>query len=124
MTANSKTDIKLTTMTPMSFQILLALADEDRHGYGIIKEIEGRTSGELKPATGTLYVALQRLMDDGYIAESSWRPSDPEEDDGRRRYYRLTERGREAAAREARRLERLIAQARDKRLISDSLAPR
>ena len=78
-------------MTPLTYQILLALADGDRHGYGIIKEIEERSGAGAAPSTGALYLALQRIAGDDLIAESPERPSG--EDDARRRYYRLTEVG-------------------------------
>ena len=101
-------------LTHLSFQILLVLADEDRHGYGIIKEVARRTDGAIRPATGTLYAAVQRLMDDGVIEESPWRPDAPEEDDERRRYYRLTDFGRAVARAETARLAGVLAVAQDK----------
>ena len=103
--------------TPLSHAVLLALLDADRHGYGIIKEVERQTEGALRPGTGTLYTALQRLQDEGLIAESPRRP-DPE-DDARRKYYRITAAGRAAARAETLRLIRLVAVARDKALLGD-----
>jgi DNA-binding PadR family transcriptional regulator len=103
-------------MTTPVFHILLALAEQERHGYGIILEIERRTEGAVRLGTGTLYTAIKRMLDRGLIEESEERP-DPELDDERRRYYRLTSRGREAVVQEARRLERLVSQARDKKLL-------
>ena len=103
-------------MTPLTFQILLALADGDRHGYGIIKEIERRSVPATAPSTGALYLALQRMEGEGLIAEASARP----EDDARRRYYRLTEEGRELARQESAHLAALVAVARDKKLIAGS----
>ena len=114
---DAKDTRKLLPLTPLSFQILMALADGDRHGYGVIKEIEGRTEGFVRPATGTLYAAIQRLMDQDLIVESDWRPDDPDQDDERRRYYRLTEFGRRVAEAEARRLSRIIEVAHEKRLL-------
>lgn len=102
-------------LTPLSFHILLALADADRHGYGIIKEVRERTDGEMSPGAGTLYAALQRMLDDGFIAETEDRPAVG--DDERRRYYRLTEVGRQVARAEALRLARLIRIAAEKKLI-------
>jgi DNA-binding PadR family transcriptional regulator len=102
-------------MTHLSFQVLLALSDADRHGYGIIKEIEERTGGELIPSTGALYLALQRLVQEGLI-ESAAGPGSAGED-ARRRYYRMTGEGRRRAAAEARRLARLVAVALEKRLV-------
>lgn len=104
-------------LTPLSFHILLALADADRHGYGIIKEVRERTNGEMNPGAGTLYAAVQRMLDEGLIAETDERPAVG--DDERRRYYRLTETGRQVARAEALRLARLIRIAADKKLIPE-----
>lgn len=107
-----------TPLTPLSHAILLALAEEDRHGYGIIKAIVEQSEGALRPGTGTLYTALQRLMDAGLIAES---PRTPEPDeDQRRKYYRLTAAGREAARVEALRLARLVALAREVAVVGEA----
>lgn len=103
-------------LTHLSYHILLALADEVRHGYGIIKEIEGRTDGGMSPSTGAVYLALQRMEQEGLIVESADRP-EPDEDDERRRYYELTGMGRSAAMAESRRLAELVAVARRKRLL-------
>lgn len=103
------------------FYILYALADRPRHGYGILLEIEGRTEGSVLLGTSTLYSALKRLLGEGWIEETDERP-EPENDDERRRYYRLTDRGREVLTAEARRLEQLTDLARDKRLLP-RLAP-
>ena len=102
-------------LTPLSFHILLALADADRHGYGIIKEVRERTDGEMNPGAGTLYAAVQRMLDEGLITETDDRPAVG--DDERRRYYRLTEIGRHVARAEALRLARLIRIAAEKKLI-------
>ncbi len=110
--------MRLLPLTHLSFQILLALADQDRHGYGIIKEVAQRTDGAIRPATGTLYAAVQRLMDDGLIDQSEWRPEDPESDDERRRYYRLTKYGRAVAAAEAARLAQILSVAQEKDLLA------
>ena len=104
-------------LTHLSFQVLLALAGGDRHGYGIVKEVEKRSAGVIVPGTGTLYVALQRLLEDGLIEESDWRPSDPGDDDARRRYYRLTALGRAVARAEAERLAASVDAARESRLL-------
>ncbi len=100
----------LLPLTPLSFQILVALADGPRHGYGIIKEIEASSGAPLKSSTGTLYLAVERLENEGLIEEE---PSE----DARRRYYRLTPRGRDVARAEARRLATLVGVARGKRLL-------
>jgi DNA-binding PadR family transcriptional regulator len=100
-------------LTPQQFHILLALADGDRHGYGMILEIAERTGGVLRLGTGTLYTALARLVEDGLILESGRRPA-ASQDDARRRYYKLTAFGRAVLTAEASRLESLVQQARDK----------
>lgn len=104
------------TLTLPMLQILLALADEDRHGYAILLEIEKQTGG-VRLGTGTLYSAIKRLVEKGLIEETEERPA-PDLDDARRRYYRLTARGRDAAAREAARLDRVVGVARAKALLS------
>jgi DNA-binding PadR family transcriptional regulator len=105
-------------MTPLTFEILLALADETRHGYGIIKEIEERAGASEAPSTGALYLALRRMLGDELIEEV-----DPAEDaDQRRRCYRLTPKGRDHAEAESIRLSRLVDSARDKRLLSEGAA--
>jgi len=107
-----------TTLTPLSHAILLALAEEDRHGYAIIKAVVSQSEETLRPGTGTLYTALQRLMDEGLIAESAREPEPGE--DRRRRYYRLTDAGREAARGETLRLARLVALARDVSVVAEA----
>ena len=104
-------------LTPLAFQVLLALADSERHGYGIIREVDERTDGLIRLRTGTLYTLLQRLLDEDLIETSHARP-DPEDDDERRKYYRLTALGKDVLAAEARRLESLIGEARRKQVIS------
>ena len=103
-------------LTPLAFQVLLALADAERHGYGIIREVEERTDGLVKIRTGTLYTMLQRLLEERLLEESDTRPA-ADEDDERRRYYRLTPLGRDVLAAEARRLELLLGEARRKHVI-------
>lgn len=102
-------------LTPLSFQVLVALADAPRHGYGILKEIEERTGEPFASSTGTLYLAIQRLEQEGWIEATKA----PEGSDGRRRYYRLTAAGREIASTEAARLTRLLEVARTKRLLDE-----
>lgn len=104
------------SLSQLSYQILVALADADRHGYGILKEIEDGSGGAVRPSTGALYLALQRLEDAGFVEESPERP-DPEEDDARRRYYRLTAAGRGAAEEESRHLADMVRLAAEKRLL-------
>ena len=95
--------------------VLLALADGDKHGYAIIKEVGRRTEGHVTLGAGTLYALVKRLLTEDMILETEERP-DPALDDERRRYYRLTPFGREVAQAEVRRLESLIAQAKAKQL--------
>jgi DNA-binding PadR family transcriptional regulator len=105
--------------TPVStqvFHILLSLADDDLHGYAIIQDVATRTAGEVRLTASTLYAAVKRLLESGWIEERSTRPAGGT-DDPRRRYYRLTKRGRDVARAEARRLEQLAAMARAKRLL-------
>ena len=94
-----------------TFHILLALAEEDRHGYAIIQEVEARTNGELRLSAGTLYRSVQRMLEQGLVVETRERPA-PEEDDERRRYYRITPFGTTVAKAEARRLTNLVRMAR------------
>jgi DNA-binding PadR family transcriptional regulator len=101
----------LLPLPPATFHILLALADDDRHGYAIIQEVALRTGGQLKLSAGTLYRSIQRLLEQGLIVESHERPA-PDLDDERRRYYRLTPFGSAVARAEARRLSQLVKLAR------------
>ena len=99
-----------------TFQILVSLADRDRHGYSILLDIAERT-GEARSITpSTLYSSIRRLLESGLIEELRERP-DPDQDDERRRYYRLTSLGRRVASLEARRLERLLRDARSNGLL-------
>ena len=102
-------------LTPAAFHVLVALAGGDLHGYAIIKEVEERTGGAVKLSTGTLYGLVRRFLEDGWIAETPRRLGQAE--DPRRRTYRLTDEGRAVAAGEARRLEAMVAAARDRRLL-------
>jgi DNA-binding PadR family transcriptional regulator len=103
-------------LTPALFHVLLALADGEKHGYVISKEIAWRTNNEVKLSTGTLYGIIKRLLDDALIEESAERP-DFSLDDQRRRYYRLTKLGKAVAEAEAERLERVLALARAKHVL-------
>ena len=103
-------------LTPAMFHILLALADKERHGYHIMREVDERTEGNVKLGPGTLYGSIKRMMADGLIEELEERP-DPELDDERRRYYRLTDFGFRVATAEAQRLERMVRSARAKKLL-------
>jgi DNA-binding PadR family transcriptional regulator len=106
----------LLPLPPSEFQILLALADGERHGYAIMQEVEDRTGGEVRLGPGTLYGSIKRMLAAQLIEESGRRPA-ADRDDERRRYYRITALGRRVAIAEARRMERLVAAARAKRLL-------
>ena len=103
----------LLPLTPVALNILLALADGERHGYGIILEVEGRTGGDVRLGPGTVYGAVKRLREKGLIEASGERP-DPALDDERRRYYRLTALGGRVLTAEVGRLETLVRAARRK----------
>ena len=103
-------------LTPMVLHVLLALADGDKHGYAIIKEVRRRTEGTVELGASSLYVVLKRLVADQIVVETEDRP-DPALDDERRRYYRLTPFGRAVAVAELRRLESVVLQARAKKLV-------
>jgi DNA-binding PadR family transcriptional regulator len=104
-------------LTPAMFHILLALADRERHGYDIMREVDERTEGQVRMGPGTLYGSIKRMLSDGLIEELDERP-DPELDDERRRYYRLTDFGHRVAVAEAERLARLVKSARIKKLLT------
>jgi DNA-binding PadR family transcriptional regulator len=95
------------TLSPVSYQILLALAVRDRHGYLIRKAVDEQTGGAIRLGPGTVYAAIRRLEDQGFIDESPHRP-DADLDDQRRRYYRLTRAGREALRAETERLQATV----------------
>src|SRR5208283_4079416 len=94
-------------LKPNWFHVLLSLADEEQHGYGIMQEVLARTDGKVRLWPATLYGTLKRVMDEDLIEESAARPA-PEDDDARRRYYRLTRLGRRVLAAESQRLEDLV----------------
>ncbi|WP_246039275.1 PadR family transcriptional regulator [Dictyobacter alpinus] len=103
-------------LTPAVFHILLALTDKERHGYGIMQEVTRRTNSQVHMGPGTLYGSIKRMMADGLLEESGTRP-DPDLDDERRRYYRLTDFGQRVVRAEARRLEQLVSIAQMKHLL-------
>jgi len=104
-------------LTSAEFHFLLALADGDKHAYAIMKDVARLTDGAVRLSAGTLYGLVRRFVSEGMIAEKSERPI-AALDDERRRYYRLTEFGREVAMAEAARLESLLALAKAKRLVT------
>ena len=106
----------LTPLTPAVFYILLALAGGDKHGYQIMKQVKLDSQGQVKMGTGTLYGSLKRMLADGLVEEAGARP-DPALDDERRRYYRLTELGRQAFTAELQRYAEVVSLARQRRLL-------
>jgi DNA-binding PadR family transcriptional regulator len=98
-------------LTPAMFHVLVALADEPRHGYAIIKDVSARTGGRVELGTGTLYGIIKRLLADGLAVESRTRPP-AQDDDERRKYYRLTGFGKRVVAAETERLEAMVHAAR------------
>lgn len=115
--AESRDDVDaLSPLQPATFHILVALADDDRHGYAIIQDVAARTNGAIKLSAGTLYRSIQRMLEQDLIVETHDRPA-PEHDDERRRYYRLTSLGRAVAKAEAARLAELVRMARARGLM-------
>jgi DNA-binding PadR family transcriptional regulator len=104
-------------LTPAVLDIMVALGDEELHGYAIMQEVRRRTSGTRRLAPGTLYRSLRQMEERGWVVEAEERP-DPNLDDERRRYYRLTDLGRKVALAEVERLEGLVDAARSKGFIS------
>ena len=110
-------DLKqLIPLTPAAFNILLALAESEKHGYAIMQAIALRTGGKVRMGPGTLYGLIKRMLADGWIEELDERP-DPALDDERRRYYRLSDLGQRVASAEAERLALLVAAARQQGLL-------
>ena len=106
----------LLPLTAAMFHVLVALADGDRHGYAIIKDVSTRSAGAVELGTGTLYGIVKRLLAEGLILESKRRPP-ASEDDERRRYYRLTDFGRRVMVAETERLEAMVSAARSTRAL-------
>ena len=106
----STTPVHLLPLTPPVFHILVALADGERHGYGIMQDVAARTDNKTRLSPGTLYGSIRKMLEQGLIQESEERP-DPELDDERRRYYRITPFGRRVAGAETERLAKLVGQA-------------
>jgi DNA-binding PadR family transcriptional regulator len=111
------TPAPIPAVSPVEFQILLALAGDELHGYAVLQEVARFTDGALRLEAGTLYRALHRMLKSGWVAESARRPATDVRDE-RRRYYRLTSLGRRVASAEAERLARLVTAARAHRLLS------
>ena len=107
------------SITPAMFHILLALSDSQRHGLGIVREVEERTNGSVRLGPGLLYGSIKKLVAAGHIEEPTSRPP-PSRDDPRRRYYRITRKGRSALETEATRHEQFVGIAREKRVLKGS----
>lgn len=115
----SQSDVAaLIPLQPATFHILMAVAQEDRHGYGIIQDVAQRTGGELNLSAGTLYRSIQRMLEQGLLVETDDRPA-PEFDDERRRYYRITAFGTAVARAETRRMAQLVRMARTQGLLPE-----
>jgi DNA-binding PadR family transcriptional regulator len=103
--------MRTSSLSRDTLHILIAVADRERHGYAILQDVRERTAGQVVLSPSTLYSAIKRLLEDGLIEELDERP-DPDHDDERRRYYRITKAGRLAVGDEARQLQQLLADAR------------
>lgn len=110
-----------TPLTPAVLHILLALATQERHGYGIMKQVEADSQGQVKMGPGTLYGSLSRMLEAGLILESD-KKIDPELDDQRRIYYKISDLGQKALAAEIGRYRQVLAVAKQKRIPSNSYA--
>ena len=121
MTDQSRKAEDMLPLTPAVLHILLALADGERHGYGIMQEVTRRAGGQVKMGPGTLYGSLKRMLADGLVEEAGERP-DPELDDERRRYYRLTSFGLRVMQAEVLRLHQIVQLAQSKQVMSGSEA--
>jgi DNA-binding PadR family transcriptional regulator len=117
MTSSTVNPEEMLPLTPAVFNILLALADGEKHGYAIMLEVEENTQGEVKMGPGTLYGSIKRMLAAGLIEECDERP-DPALDDERRRYYRLSGLGQRVLAAEAERLSRQVMVARLKHVLN------
>ena len=113
---NTNDPSALLPLTSLTYHVLLALADANRHGYGIIKEVEERTEGQMELETGTLYAAMKRMRDDGTI-ESVPTSERPPNEDSRRRTYRLTPFGKNVLRAESQRLAQLLGIAAEKKVL-------
>jgi DNA-binding PadR family transcriptional regulator len=113
------TDEDSTPLTPLTMALLLALAEDDLHGYALLQEVERQSDGSLRPGTGTLYAALERLEDEGLIRRSPDLPAPGE--DQRRRYFRITDAGRDAVRAESARMLRTLRAAAARDLVPGGL---
>lgn len=122
MSDNAKSPEEFLPLTPTVFNILMALADGEKHGYGIMLEVEANTEGQMLMGPGTLYGSIKRMLKAGLIEETDERP-DPELDDQRRRYYTLTGMGQRVLRLEAERLASQVRVAKAKNLLAGLGAP-
>lgn len=105
-------------LKPIDFLIMLALVDRERHGYGILLDVEAATSGDVRLDAGNLYRTLRRLLSQRLVERGERRPA-PDADDERRRYYRLSTLGRQVLAAEAKRLEGLLLLEKTQKLVAE-----
>jgi DNA-binding PadR family transcriptional regulator len=117
MTPSARDVAAFLPLPPVTFHILVALAGTDRHGYAVIQEVAERTGGAVRLSAGTLYRSIQRMLEQGLIAETTTRPA-PELDDERRRYYRLTPLGLAVMRAETGRLSDLVRMAQATGLVT------
>ena len=110
---------KKTALTPAVFHILLALSSGELHGYGIIKQVEADSQGKVNMGAGTLYGSLKRMLDAGLVKESD-KQVDPETEDARRIYYRITGAGEKALAAELERLQHIVGVAKKLKLLPET----
>lgn len=113
---SNKESASQVSLSPAMFYVLLSLADGDKHGYAILKEVSQNSDGKVRLSAGTLYGVIRKLQTEGYIVEAETRPR-AALDDERRRYYRLTPQGKTVASAEAQRMEQLVNIARSKLLL-------
>ena len=118
MTYTHSDVVALIPLQPATFHILMAVAQDDRHGYGIIQDVARRSGGALHLSAGTLYRSIQRMLEQGLIVETDDRPA-PEFDDERRRYYRISAFGTAVARAETRRMAQLVRLARTQGLLPE-----
>ena len=113
----------LLPLKPQDYHILFVLLDVERHGYGMVKEIERQTGGRVRLEAGNLYRSVRRMIQQGLVVESERRPA-PESDDERRRYYSITDLGRRVVVAETDRMRELVAAAEAQLAMSDVRAAR
>jgi DNA-binding PadR family transcriptional regulator len=113
--------VSLPPLTPAVFHILMALSSGERHGYGIMKQVEADSQGKVNMGAGTLYGSLKRMLDSGLVKESDKRV-DPEMDDERRIYYQITNTGKKALEAELERYKHIVSVAKERKLSPNTYA--